>query len=201
MMMKLFLVHAAIIFLSRPSHGFAITDPHDHSQQEPVVVPLPSLATRPRQAREIDKNDQSLAKIRLPSPDQPEQSGNSQVTSSVRRVSASVGISEVVGNSTRQISQTTNENKNKSSDSQISNDGGNNRASISQTSNEGVNKSADVDEWKPFIAVNLDDQEERDTLTSSSTTTRKTPMSSSKRPPTTGFVIKQVLGYLILPNI
>ena len=200
MMMKLFLVHTAIIFLSRPSHGFAITDPHDHLQQEPVVVPLPSLATRPRQAREIDKNDQSLAKIRLPSPDQPEQSGNSQVTSSVRRVSASVGISEVVGNSTRQISQTSNENKNKSSDSHIPNDGGNNRASISQASNEGVNKSADVDEWKPFIAVNLDDQEERDSL-ASSTTTRKTPMSSSKRPPTTGFVIKQVLGFLILPNI
>ena len=200
MMIKLFLVHAAIILLSRPSHGFAITDPHDHSQQEPVVVLLPSLATRPRQAREIDKNDQSLAKTRLPSPDQPEQSGNSQVTSSVRRVSASVGISEVVGNSTRQISQTSNENKNKSSDSHIPNDGGNNRASISQASNEGVNKSADVDEWKPFIAVNLDDQEERDSL-ASSTTTRKTPMSSSKRPPTTGFVIKQVLGFLILPNI
>ena len=93
-----------------------------------------------------------------------------------------------------------NENKNKSSDSHIPNDGGNNRASISQASNEGVNKSADVDEWKPFIAVNLDDQEERDSL-ASSTTTRKTPMSSSKRPPTTGFVIKQVLGFLILPNI
>jgi len=129
------IIQVAIILLITSSHGSVVIDPDLHDvvgdvetvgnldtvvSFEPQRMPriFEPFSEEPqrvsRQAREMlemSPSDSSLVEVRSYPPDRPEQSGGNQITSSVRRVSASVGISEVVGNSTRQISVKVDEEK------------------------------------------------------------------------------------------
>ena len=122
------IIQVAIILLIRSSHGSVVIDPDLHvvagnvdavvnvdtvANFEPQRMPrifepfsdVPQRASRQARAMlEMSPSESSLVEVRSSPPDRPEQTGNNQITSSVRRVSASVGISEVVGNLTRQIS-------------------------------------------------------------------------------------------------
>ena len=111
----LFIQVAITLMTSMPGHGAVIQDTTvqvassaltgDSPAQEPRearrLPPNPNLGKPGSQVGDLTESDSSLVEARMfPLP---VQSGN-EVTTSVRRISASFDVSEVVGNRTRKIS-------------------------------------------------------------------------------------------------
>ena len=218
--MKAFLIiQVAIICLARFGQGAVIqiepelqinpeqTSFNSHTDPNLQINPEQTSLSNQRQSRKLDvdqpipemmSSDSSLVEVRMfPSPDHPEQSG--KVTSSVRRVSATVGISEVVGNSTRSVSVSSDvkkpevlrkdfqNNDTKRSDV-INNDIKRNDVGRNDIKRNNVGRNDVQEEEKPFIAVNFDDLDDRPLSapsTSTSTTTATTTATTSTTTMTT----------------
>jgi len=230
--MKAFLIiQVAIICLARFGQGAVIqiepelqinpeqTSFNSHTDPNLQINPEQTSLSNQRQIRMLDgdqpipemmSSDSSLVEVRM-FPDHPEQSG--KVTSSVRRVSATVGISEVVGNSTRSVSVSSNVKKPEvlRKDFQNNdikrNDVRNNDIKSNNVGRNDIKRNDVQEEEKPFIAVNFDDLDDKplsapSTSTSTSTTTTTTTATTSTTTMTTtttptvqqrsNFVIKQV---------
>jgi hypothetical protein len=218
--MKAFLIiQVAIICLARFGQGAVIqiepelqinpeqTSFNSHTGPNLQINPEQTSLSNQRQSRMLDgdqtinemmSSDSSMVEVRMfPSPDHPEQSG--KVTSSVRRVSATVGISEVVGNSTRSVSVSSDvkkpevlrkdfqNNDTKRSDVRH-NDIKRNDIGRNDIKRNDVGRNDVQEEEKPFIAINFDDLDDRPLSapsTSTSTTTTTTATTSTTTMTTT----------------
>jgi len=200
------IIQVAIICLARFGQGAVIqiepelqinpeqTSFNSHTDPNLQINPEQTSLSNQRQSRKLDvdqpipemmSSDSSLVEVRMsPTPDHPEQSG--KVTSSVRRVSATVGISEVVGNSTRSVSVSSDVKK----PDVLRKDFQNNDTKRSDVRNNDIKRNDVHEEEKPFIAVNFDDLDDKplsapSTSTSTTTTTKTSTTSTTTMTTTT----------------
>ena len=192
----LFIQVAITLMTSMPGHGAVIQDttvqvassaltgdsPAQEPREERRLPPNPNLGKPGSQVGDLTESDSSLVEARMfPLP---VQSGN-EVTTSVRRISASFDVSEVVGNRTRKISV----------DGVKMGDGDDEKPFIAANFDD-VDDGADVRlSAKATTASTTTVTTSSTTTTSRTSTSTTTPTATSYLPPQSSnanFVIKQV---------